>query len=442
MRVVVCVAVTVACLAVVPGVASAEGGSGSGGAGGSLLEGPLGSSESQSLLGGQAAREAEEVQRTSPEAVIARQESQTEYEGLGAEVAAKLAGEVFPGVVGHPAGGPPQLPEGQSITHFIGANAAQVGLAQGGHAVLESTGPIATESSPGVWAPIDLGVSEVGGGFQVANPAVGVSIPKRLQEGVSLADSGVSLTPVGASGVAVGGSEGRVDGSVVFYGGVGVGSDVDEVVKPETDGFSEDAVLRSAASPGRLFYRVGLPEGASLVEVKDGSGAVDVVEGGSVIARVSASLAHDAVGVPVPVSMGVEGSLLVLNVDKEVGEYEYPILVDPEVKDTFFTSEPGNAPTNWRFASEGKDFTGFSGSGKWQIDASGSHTEHEWGAVEYTTQGESRIQQFGVENADGKNTSSARVENLMEKVSSKNEQESKLVLPEGNSGTKASLLFK
>ena len=69
-------------------------------------------------------------------------------------------------------------------------------------------------------------------------------------------------------------------------------------------------------SPGRLVYRVGLPEGGSLVEAGDGSGAVDVVDGGSVVARILAPVAHDAAGVMVPVSMSVEGDLIVLNVDK------------------------------------------------------------------------------------------------------------------------------
>ena len=82
---------------------------------------------------------------------------------------------------------------------------------------------------------------------------------------------------------------------MVFYGGVGVGSDVDEIVKPQADGFSEDALLRSAASPGRLFYRVGLPEGASLVEA--GSGSVEVVEGGSVVASLTVPRVEDAAGV-------------------------------------------------------------------------------------------------------------------------------------------------
>ena len=77
---------------------------------------------------------------------------------------------------------------------------------------------------------------ESSGVFEPQTPAVRVSIPRELQSGVSLGETGVSLTPVTEAGGSVGGMEGRLDGSVVFYGGVGVGSDVDEVVKPETRG--------------------------------------------------------------------------------------------------------------------------------------------------------------------------------------------------------------
>lgn len=242
-------------LALCAGSASAAESSALGGTGSSPLESPLVVPEALPLLGGEAVSNAEEARRESPEAAVARQVSQTEYEGLSVGEASKLAGEVFPRVVDYPAGGPPQLPEGQHITGFISADAAQVTLpsGEGGHAVLESIEPIATESSPEKWTPINLSLSEVGGVFQVDNPAVDVSIPKRLQDGVSLVDSGVSLTPVDASGAAVRSSDGRVDGAAVFYGGVSAGSDVDELVKPETSGFSEDAILRSAASPEQLF---------------------------------------------------------------------------------------------------------------------------------------------------------------------------------------------
>ncbi len=403
---------------------------------GGALEVPGG----QLLLGSEGAHDAEEARRSNPEAVFARQESQTKYDGLGAHAASRLAGEMFPGVVHHPTVPLSQLPEGQHVTDIIDAHAAQVSLARGGHAVVESMEPFAMKSSPEKWAPINLSVEEVGGAFRVAHPAVGIGIPKRLQNGVSLASSGVSLTPVDASGTAVSG-EGHVDGSVVFYGGVGVGSDVDEVVKPEASGFSEDAVLRSDASPSQLLYRVGLPEGASLIEAKDGSGAVDVVDDGTVIATVLAPYARDATGAVVPVSMHIDGSLLVLNVDQQAALNQYPILVDP-VTDTFLTKETGHGSgktTNWHFVnSGGLIFESFESDGVWAMSAQGRHGANEWGAMEYTTQGESKIQRFEIKG-EGRGISADHVEDLVEIVSSKSEAEAKISWPETIPGETATV---
>ncbi len=382
-------------LALCAGSASAAESSALGGTGSSPLESPLVVPEALPLLGGEAVSNAEEARRESPEAAVARQVSQTEYEGLSVGEASKLAGEVFPRVVDYPAGGPPQLPEGQHITGFISADAAQVTLpsGEGGHAVLESIEPIATESSPEKWTPINLSLSEVGGVFQVDNPAVDVSIPKRLQDGVSLVDSGVSLTPVDASGAAVRSSDGRVDGAAVFYGGVSAGSDVDELVKPETSGFSEDAILRSAASPEQLFYRVGLPEGASLVQANSGSGAVEVVDEGSVVASVFAPHAQDATGTPVPVAMSVSGDVLKLSVGLHAGNYEYPAYVDPTVTDKELLFKPGN----WAFFTDNSAvFGGFNAEpGLEDDDKPGErYYSGQYGFFSYTTQGASRIYAF------------------------------------------------
>ena len=388
-----CVVCVLVGLALCAGAASAEGFSVSGG-GASSFESSLVVPEAQVLLGGEAVSNAEEARRVSPEVVVARQESQTEYEGLGADEAARLTGEVFPGVVDHPGGGPPALPEGQHIASFTGANSAQVDLGEGKRAVLESLLPIATASgTPGHWSPVDLSVSEVGGGFRIANPVVGLGVPRRLQEGVSLAGTGVSLTPVNASGAVVGGAEGQVDGSVVFYGGVGVGRDVDEFVKPEIDGFSEDAILRSDASPERLSYRVGLPAGASLERGNEGS--VEVVDGGSVLATILTPSAEDAEGSPVSLSMGFSGNVLTLTV-AHGAEQAYPIRVDPQVTDKELAVSPGN----WHFFTTNSQAFRYSpekGQKLTYLKDTGAQVEYKNGQIgewEYLTQGTSKIYEF------------------------------------------------
>jgi streptogramin lyase len=154
-------------------------------------------------------------------------------------------------------------------------------------------------------------------------------VPARLADGVSLPASGLSLTPVDGSGTALVGSEGVVDGTGVFY--ANTSTDADTVVKPSSLGFRMDTLLRSAKSDQRLFYRVGLPQGAALVEGAYGSGA-QIVDEGIVIGTVPVPSAHDAAGVAVPTSMTVSGDILTLTVNHPFGSFQYPIDIDPEVK--------------------------------------------------------------------------------------------------------------
>jgi hypothetical protein len=75
---------------------------------------------------GQQSQAEREARLDSPEAVAEREASRTRFEGLDAQRAAKVAGEVFPGVLDEPAGGPPRLSAGQSIVSYPSDEAARV----------------------------------------------------------------------------------------------------------------------------------------------------------------------------------------------------------------------------------------------------------------------------------------------------------------------------
>ena len=365
----------------------------------------------------------EQARLANPEAIRAREESRTKFEGLSAEQAAKVAGEAFPKLVDEPAGGPPKLPSGQSITGYLSDNAASVDVGGGRQAVLESMGPMAVEMSSGQRTPIDLGLRDDGSSFQSITPAVGVSIPKRLSDGVQLSGVGVSLTPVDGPGAPLGGSEGVVDGAAVLYANTQRG-DMDSLVKPTTDGFEADTLLRSVESPEQLFFRVGLPAGASLVQAKDGSGVVEVIKEGTVIASVLPVGARDAVGTSVPVSMSVSGDTLVLGVEDHLTEYQYPIEVDPTFIEEHFT-ESGSKRSNWqwetsntsRFASKPTDNKetkelGESSPASLETYGTAAYAESEKSYWAYQTQGDSKIYEFTAET-EAKNTED-RIESFLE----------------------------
>jgi RHS repeat-associated protein len=305
---------------------------------GSLVGGPLIVPDLQLLDQGQQLHDSEQARRWDPNAVTRRAASQSAYSGaLPEEEAAKVDAEAFPEVINDLAGGPPQLPSGQRISGYSAPGVAQLDLGEGNRGVLESTAPMAIETSPGQLVPIDLSLTEVGvpvlgTEFQPTRPQVGVQIPKKLAEGAKLSRSGVSLTPVDSSGAPLSGSQGKVDHAVVFY--ANTQTDADAAIKPNTYGFSTDTFLRSSSSPEQLFFKIGLPPGASLVPAADGSGAVDVVAEGATIVSVFPSSAHDAAGTVVPVSSSLSGNVLTLTVPRASGTYQYPIDVDPTATET------------------------------------------------------------------------------------------------------------
>jgi streptogramin lyase len=396
-----CVGLCLTGLVITSPVAFAEGSSALGGTDGSSLGSSL--VIPGSLTQGEQVQAAEAAKLASPEAVVEREASRTEFEGLNAGQVASVDGEAFPAVVDDPAGGLPELPTGQSIAGYPTDNAAQIALPGGKHVVVESLEPIAIQTSSGGRTPIDLGLSDVGSSFQPATPAVMVSIPKQLSDGVQLPGVGVSLTPVDASGSPLSGSEGAVDGAAVLYANTQI--DMDSLVKPTAAGFEVDTLLRSIDSPRQLFFRVGLPAGASLVQAEGGSGVVEVVEEGTVVATILPPGAQDAAGTSVPVLMSVSGDTLALNVADNSGEYQYPIEVDPEVlgTDPQLVAESnghGTKRSNWEFyTNNGKNepssnFASSEASGHLKTYGVHEYKEGEAASWVYQTRGVSKIYEF------------------------------------------------
>jgi RHS repeat-associated protein len=396
----VCVLGCLATLSWLPAAGAAEDTSGLGGS--SSLSGTLVVPGAEALVGSQVT-EVEEAKRANPEAVAAREASSSAYESLNAEGAERLVNETFPSLIQEHAGGPLQMSAGERIASYPTDNAATLDLGNGMHGVLSSQLPIATETSDGNHVPVDLSLIAASGAFQPKVPLAGaqVHIPQRLSDGPSLSASGVSMIPVDEQGTPLGGAEGVVDGASVFYADTEAPKagvlDVDTVVKPTTLGVSTETILRSERSPQKLFFKIGMPAGASLVQ--DGSGPVEVVDAGQVIAVILASSAKDAEGTQVPVEMSVSGDMVVLTVRHEPGEYRMPIEVDPTAVESQMMGRYLMAP-GWWFStnSTGGQFSNYQSTtgtnGMEDHHITGEYGTAEYGLFGIETSGESRIYEF------------------------------------------------
>jgi RHS repeat-associated protein len=352
---------------------------------------------------GEQSRAAEQARLARPEAVAKREASLSEYEHLNTRQAEAVVAEAFPALIDAPADGPPKAPAGGRITSYTSDNTARVDLAGGKLGVIESSVPIATASRSGGYVPLNLALEEVGQAFAPKISSVGVDIPKSLSDGVSLGGSGVSLTPVNARGASLPTSGHLAAGMSVLY--ANALPDTDVVVKPTAQGFDEDALLRSVKSTQRLLFRVGLPQGASLLQ--EGSGPVRVVFASRVIALILPPSARDAAGTPVPVSMAVSGDTLSIAVSTRTGSYQYPIAVDP----TVVSNEIFEKGAAWQFGTDNEHGFSLWGSGEtWKegeerkpsllgVCLCGSgYARGQFGAVLYTTKGESKIERWRAES--------------------------------------------
>ncbi len=353
----------------------------------------------QPLVGGEVVRAQQQVVLSSPESVDQRARSATAYEGLSPSEAQTLANSTFPGISGEAAAGLPSLSGGEAVSEFIGANSARVTYPGGRSGVVEASGEIATQTSPGQWAGVDMSLEESGGAFVPKRSGAVARIPRNLSEGVSLPVSGVSLTPLAASVGDASASLGVSDGYAVFWGGASAGVDVDEVAKPGSGGgFELDTLLRSQRSREALRFSVGLPDGGTLEQPGGSTGPVFVREAGQTIASILPPTAVDAQGTQVAnVTMTVSGDVLRITVPHPAGAYAYPVRVDPYVTDELLAS----SHTNWREAFDGSKFTisGLLGSGSVTIAGSGSYGLPEAGMLYYPIRegSEARITKFSVE---------------------------------------------
>lgn len=347
---------------------------------------------------------ARQARYDSSEAFVARQESERAYEALDPEASARLVREQFPGAVDRPDGGLPSLPEGERVGKLLSTHSAQIllptaGGGDGGHAVLESLGPIAVSEGGGL-EPIRLGLEERGGAFAPQHGLLQVALPDHIDDGIKLPEAEISLTPLAEGGGRASATAGSIDGDAVFWGSASMGTAVDVLGKPTTSGFDLLVDLRAQDSPETLRFEVGMPEGATLVQAAGDAAAVR--DAGQTLASVQAPSAVDAEGNPVPTSLSIAGNVLTLTVPHPAGRFRAPILVDPEVKTAVEERRKGEIFHNWSFEQApgggysynekdtlwGNEAPGSEGLG---MHHEGSFPADDWALVTMHTNGDSKI---------------------------------------------------
>ena len=194
-------------------------------------------------------------------------------------------------------------------------------------------------------------------------------------------------------------------------------TDTDSLVKPTTEGFAADTILRSVESPQEIYFKLGLPAGASLVQ--DTNGLVEVLKDGALIGTILPPSAQDGAGRAVPVTMSLSGDTLELSVADHRQEYRWPIEVDPEV----LGSDPqlvasGSKHSNWEFyTSNGKaepsaNFASSVEGGILKTYGVDEYKEGELAYWVYQTRGVSKIYEFdGETEASNKED---RIESIVE----------------------------
>lgn len=290
------------------------------------------------LLGAGQYEAGREALLASPEAVSARARSEVEFERLDHEQADQEDTRAFLGLLANPNGGTPRLPRDAVVTGYEAPGIASVVLGHGSHGLILSGTPLAVQSSSGVWSAINLSLRGSAGALVPVEPLVPVRIPTELRRGAQLSAAGMSLTPVAQDGMPLSG-EAVANGVSAFY--AETETDADTILKPSTLGLEETTVLRSMASPEELRFRVGLSRGERLQQ--DGSrGVVKVLRGTRTLGVFPVPSAYDAAGTPVPTSMSLSGTTLVVSVAHRKGSYLYPIEADPEYQSVVESKGPTN----------------------------------------------------------------------------------------------------
>ncbi|HET7417267.1 MAG TPA: NHL repeat-containing protein [Solirubrobacterales bacterium] len=195
--------------------------------------------------------------------------------------------------------------------------------------LIDSTLPLKSEGEV-----VDLGLEDVGGALESANPVVSVRIPGELGDGISLPDLGVEVDLLGSPEER---TPSLIDSTAVYPN---VAPDTDFIVAPTPSGFETFTSFRSPDAPRTQEIGLNLPSGAEMQPVEGGAA---VFSDGEKRLQISKPVALDAAGVDVPVDMSIEGATITLEIHPGPST-QYPVLADPAFLQNFSF---GQVPAGW-----------------------------------------------------------------------------------------------
>ena len=266
----------------------------------------------------------------SPAAVEQRERSKTAYAELSVSEARSLVGVAFAEEIAMLDAEAARYVSDLKVEKLLGDFGVLVQTPAGDGAIVESSMPLAsTVGGDGRAEAVDLLLERDGSAFVPAHPVTEVRLPGNSAGGIHLLDEEVAVRMPAADAVeaiALG------DKSLFYPETL---TTTDTLVAPIAAGVEVFEQLRSVESPEQFRYALSLPAGASLRA--NGSGGAEVVSSeGERIAEVRRPWAVDEQGSEVPVTLGVDGSAIVLAIPHRSQDVAYPILLDP----TYVTEFP------------------------------------------------------------------------------------------------------
>jgi len=283
------------------------------------------------------------VARETPAARLERERSRTAHAELSSSEARSLLSNKFAPVLGEIGNDPARRAAEVDVFKPLSDFSELIVTESGKKALLESTTPLRVPDDTGAKAQVDLGLVSSGGGYELLNPIIDLALPSRANEEIAMTSSDIGVELVGAgSSVAS-----QLDGNL-FY--PETYTDTDTLIVPIAQGLEVFEQVRSPQSPEAFDLDLRLPQGATLQEGPHGTGVL-VRRGEDVLAHVPPPQATDAQGTSVPAEMTIVGNSLRVSLDHRTGDWAYPILLDPAIRDVYYFPADPNGENDWVYAS-------------------------------------------------------------------------------------------